>query len=569
MAVALTLGLIFGGNDSPDPVAKNSVRNVTNMFTSVVSHNTQICEAKTELDQVADLQNISGENVYIKVDQKQNVSMDVNCLFAVSTTTNISNDISYDIGQVAEAIAGSFLTDVPGSENITELVTNVANQVVNTYEQHCSSVLAGSQYFSANNVEGKTIAISVSQEQNADVLLDCVGSVVNDTDVSNQLETIISQYAKSESKSMASALFLMFIGAAILMAVVFFGIRYVAKDKNSFKVMMMLCVIMVVAAFCVGYVYYVFTSTQNEDVTTPKSPYDLKYNDAESAFECQTIGGVQGVRTKDITKGKHCFGKDHAATDGDPEDGGDYVGLNCSCPLPRNGDYGCLCCESGYTWKYNSDMTSQDPYTCAPIPVSGNSVLTEMAKKSQAAKEAGVTDPEVEKFNMHEYSPFDGDYVEGIMDEETGEWIVEPHFECLPGGKRAVTMNPDSKYKTIHCISDNALGWGCVYNPNPGLSDELYMGVCCGSSDTRSDVNKNYESEMYKPRSDAYPRFSCVPDDQDEPQIMYTESNPPPCCNPEMDPACTLEIYNECMADRDPSGSANSVSLRRRMLKQY
>jgi hypothetical protein len=459
------LGSAFGGNkDEPDAVASNTVRNIVNFNTQIINSNVQVCDSRVDVTQIIDIQDISGDNVFISTNQEQQISMAIGCLFSASTENSISNEIGISVKQIAEAIDGGIFTDPPATQNITELVTNLSNTIVNEYINNCSTTLTANQKFSAGGIKGKTIAISENQVVNDEIISNCIGSSANVTDVVNKLEIVIDQFAKSESKSVAAMLFWTIIALSVLLFIFFVGIKMITGPK-TFKTIMSICILVVVITGCAIALYFTFTAGKPPDPeTTPLTPYDDYYNYEVGGFACKSnVDGVSGIR--DPTSG-HCV-----ANVPDVLMPADDPWLACDCDFPTKG-LKCVCCGPDSYYHFTKDMQSADPFRCDPSPDGGGS------KRAKGAKVAH--DP----LDVHN-SPWDGEFMvdKKVVGENT---IVEGFFKVSANGGKM----PTEGVKTIHHVSDNPNTldiWGCpyLYYPDGPLKKPSNIaGVCCKNEET-------------------------------------------------------------------------------------
>jgi len=277
-------------------IASNTIQNITNSMTSIVNNTAMQCTNEFASTQNATIVVFNTDNVEIK--QNLTAQVGTECVSNVNTISDASTMMYQEIGQIAEAIMQGG-KGVASASNVTQLVTNLATTIVNTFTAECANTFTANQSLKVLSVTSNnnnyinlpekpedgistpgdilTEGNSMYVEQNQDInfIGTCLMNNTNVLSAATDLQTIIEQYAKAEQTSILGLIALLVIATAIL----FFVIFYFGSKLTKTNMIMILGLIFGIILIFGGFVFFIgwiMTDYFGEPETEYRkvSPYD-------------------------------------------------------------------------------------------------------------------------------------------------------------------------------------------------------------------------------------------------------------------------------------------------------
>ena len=522
----IVLGTVFGGKDKNNG-ATNTVRNINQVFTSVINEQIMDCTSEVTNIQTATVTNILGTgDVTIRINQELTNELHTSCAFSAQAENNISTDISNQVSQIAETISTGFGPTIP-AENISELINQVGTQIRNEFMQVCRNKLVNSQSILVEDISGGNILIELDQKSNSKVVTNCIGDSSQVSDVTAILENIFDQSAKSTSRSILWGVFWTMIAVSLLLFIFFvFGKMFftASTTKNVIIVIVVITICFVIIGLLfMATMYAVDGWPAAKDSERPQTNYDGEYDSTIGGFKCLqddlpsehpkwTDGDV------DIISG-HCV-----ATHGYNKEEGlkGYDAYLRPFVGKEEEALGGVTCEKGKYFMMDKDGVSGDPWTC--VDMTDSSKIVKNSKKIIAK---GPDDDQGYQntaqvggsFKMSKYDtiwesesdyedrkdPISGKFVVG--DEMVGfKWLGEHGGNMrVPHMRNTVLMNAALDKTRGNCPFTVLSSFG----ESPTTNPKIYNGACCisryydkndqpdnGNPDTGTLCNPNVEDNQ-------------------------------------------------------------------------
>lgn len=208
--------------------SSNTVDAAVNVITNVAISATQSCQTQYTQEQGYTIcAEGSGSTVNIgSLEGKQAIFTDVDCISNATVQTTIDTNVSQTISQIATAISQAFELPNGGTDaqNVADAVVNIANNVVEAFNNTCKNELNQNQNVNICAIGGGQVNVgTVNFEQNINAVTNCVQNVLSTTGVKNVASQQISQKATAKVDSILAAIIMLLIAVIIVIVLVMFG----------------------------------------------------------------------------------------------------------------------------------------------------------------------------------------------------------------------------------------------------------------------------------------------------------------------------------------------------------
>lgn len=361
--------------NSGSTIASNTVSNVVNSLTSIVNNTAMVCvnEFKSLQAIVLEINAPAGTNVLI--DQNIVAQVGTECVTNASTVAEASTNVYQEISQIAEAIMKGGRGSAE-AHNITQMVTNLATTIINTYTSECSNSFVnqqaivakinlygkeesvvlfpteeqlGADPFPGDQLDADKSVISINQSADLEFVGECLLKSTSVLTASTTLEQIIEQYAKAEQSSVMGQIAFLLIAIALVLFVIFhFGRRFLSSGSIFGLIFVILWVVISILILYAGFEFieYLFglAPEREQDIT----PYDLgKWKETldGEGFECNSINGLSITRVGGFTS---CVNSERLMKPEEGEDNIYYPGYERSTKDNPVGTYSLNCPNDTY-----------------------------------------------------------------------------------------------------------------------------------------------------------------------------------------------------------------------------
>lgn len=294
----------MGGSSSK--AAENYASVVNNSITTIVNDVAMQCESDFEtrnrLVFVANYEGAQNLNAEWVIQQSNIASVNAECLQNSEVYNTASATIANDIEQLAKAVQAGVIPP-PQVANTTELVNNVNQQIMNTYESECVNKFMSENtalfLLNFSNTNNLNLRFDLSQGNAVDFVSNCILNSVTSTDAYQQLTNAISQTAETESKSILATIAILFLVLSVFMVVVYFFGKNFAKWFLQTGLSVILVAVLAIAVLAGAVVLFQWlTSTGLFGTTRGEEPYTLydqngTYNSETGTFDCVEGKGVK------------------------------------------------------------------------------------------------------------------------------------------------------------------------------------------------------------------------------------------------------------------------------------
>ena len=256
--------------------ASNILNNTINQSISILNRTVQKCETSLSQQQGIDINGCSGDVIIRNVNFNQSGTIDIQCAQSSSSTNEITDEIKTNFEQSAEAI-NQALSLNPGStdaNNVTNLMQQLALDVVNTYSQTCIGGTVQSQQITRTcpaTGGGNTTIEQVNFDQVSNGTSSCTQDAINDNSAKLSIENIISQKARAVVEPILG------LGALILIVIIVVIVLFMTGASSITSIIVIIIVIAVgigiylLIAWIVKIFPFASTSVDNQGTTASPS----------------------------------------------------------------------------------------------------------------------------------------------------------------------------------------------------------------------------------------------------------------------------------------------------------
>ena len=251
--------------------ATNILNNyITSLIQSLVQ-NTQNCSSSIGNTQDITIVDIKGDIDINHIDWSQFVSINSECVQASMIDTTTTNQISELITQTATQIIQALdikIGDKASVDNITNLITQLANQVQNQTTQNCLNSLFQNQYIKIKHGTGNVVITFVKWQQTVNDLIACVQSSNDVTNITQALQQQFQQQASITEKGILDFLgdfwFLIIIAIVMIGFLMYKGAQTMTNPNFVIPMTTIFFSYFVLSYFWNGWPYYKITDTESK-----------------------------------------------------------------------------------------------------------------------------------------------------------------------------------------------------------------------------------------------------------------------------------------------------------------
>lgn len=198
-----------------------------------------------------------GTNVTVEdITFNESAVYNTSCSEAVMNNTNINQDISMQISQVAMAIAQQFQLSVANVNEITKLLTQISDMVSNDTVLTCVQQVAQNQGLEifcpsspgADGVCNITVK-GITFDERFTPINDCILQTSNSTGLVQQITDIVQQTGTAKVESIFGPLIAIIIVIIVIIGAVLFGGTKALGDWRLWVVIIVLILIYLALAF--------------------------------------------------------------------------------------------------------------------------------------------------------------------------------------------------------------------------------------------------------------------------------------------------------------------------------
>jgi hypothetical protein len=214
--------------------AKAAVNNTINVLTTVTNSISQDCFAPYNGSQSVNIYN--SNDVQIKViNMSQAVSIDMECEGSVDSTTMVSEEMQQTIEQEAEALSKGFALNSADSETVMNLVTNLATEITNTFQQKLDASVTSEQ--AVNIVDSSGVSLGVIDMKFVyDSVVVGTMSFVASSSASTSLVQFLEEHSSATAKGMTLLLILIIVAIVFCLFIVGVGAKVILTPAFWFLV---------------------------------------------------------------------------------------------------------------------------------------------------------------------------------------------------------------------------------------------------------------------------------------------------------------------------------------------
>tara|TARA_B100000900_G_C20555690_1_gene706716 strand:- start:257 stop:1012 length:756 start_codon:yes stop_codon:yes gene_type:complete len=178
--------------------SENIVKEVTKLSVKVVNDNIQSIDTKGNQSNIVEF---SGNcKMYdTNISQVNRLTYDLKGFSSGNFDTKIQDELNKQMKQKAESVTQNLSLNPASTRanNITNIITELSNEVVNTYKQNCSVNMVSINKFTCKG-NADLYNLNVSQENYSDAVVNCIQKNDSVQDIANKLKTEIDQTAKAK-----------------------------------------------------------------------------------------------------------------------------------------------------------------------------------------------------------------------------------------------------------------------------------------------------------------------------------------------------------------------------------
>ena len=251
--------------------SKNAVNAAINVISNVAISATNTCQTVYSQEQGfsvcannsnVDIGNISfNEAIYTNID----------CLNDPTVLTTINNDVSQTISQVATAISQAFQLPTGGTDaqNVANATVDIANSVVEAFNQTCNVTLTQNQNVSICGSNNTVIVGDVNFNETIDSTVSCIQKVLSENGVTNKVSQAVSQTATAKVDSILGAILMILIIIVVMVILVMFGgFKEITNPVFLITVAVLIVVYLIIAYYFKIWPFSNSSSTPSMDNTT-------------------------------------------------------------------------------------------------------------------------------------------------------------------------------------------------------------------------------------------------------------------------------------------------------------
>lgn len=213
--------------------SKNIANDITLQLNSVINTGTQGCTNSISASQVASFEGIQG-NITLDGDTwNQSVEVNAQCLQSLVNSTQLSNSMNSQVAQTAKATNSSLGLTGASATNVTNAIQQLGNAIVNSYTAECANVTSQDQVLQYKDDVGNITIVDTDFNQTQNSILGCIQKSNTVSQASNNLEQVISQYAKSSISSLWLIIIAVVLGIIILVVIVAIVFIVVKGQKSA------------------------------------------------------------------------------------------------------------------------------------------------------------------------------------------------------------------------------------------------------------------------------------------------------------------------------------------------
>jgi hypothetical protein len=246
--------------------ASNVVNESTEVLTTVVTNTAQACNITQDQVQKNKACKITTPgNLNVNQSNTENSFISITCTQTNAVQNSISSSINETVQQVAKATQGALGIGVAGAADLTNLYTELATTIVNSFNQGCAGGQEQSQDNTICKASGANVYVNQTNQEFESATVNCVqnNSAVNN--VKNRVVTALSQAASATVEGILGPLIFILILVTIIVIAIFLGPELLLTNPNFWKIALVLIVILILAYFIIAYFrkWYPFKQDNN------------------------------------------------------------------------------------------------------------------------------------------------------------------------------------------------------------------------------------------------------------------------------------------------------------------
>lgn len=234
--------------------SSNAVDAAIAVITQVTIDSTQSCQTVFSQQEGLTICATDNSDVFIgRVDFTEAIYTDLTCVSTSTVQTNINNNVSQVISQIATAISQAYNIPVGSTEaqNIANAMITVSNDVVETFNNTCSQEIAQNQNVSICAQNGSKVGVgSINFDESIKSTTSCIQKILSTTGVTNQVTQSITQKATAKIDSILGAiLFAIILIIGMIILVMFGGFKQITNPLFLIVVAVLIVVYLVIAYY--------------------------------------------------------------------------------------------------------------------------------------------------------------------------------------------------------------------------------------------------------------------------------------------------------------------------------
>lgn len=188
------------------------------------------------------------------VDMEQNAYVNLSSVSQMTNTVDIQNKITNELSQIAESLTkGINLGNFSSSQNDVSSLVQSSIESINKFSKTCLVDATQAQHVKAKTGSGDIVINTIKMKQVSNVMQQCMGSVMDNLGVKNQLDNVIAQKATAKTIGIDPLIVLLIILAVmvgggvflksilpyvitlIAIVLIIVGVFFIVKYKDSLK----------------------------------------------------------------------------------------------------------------------------------------------------------------------------------------------------------------------------------------------------------------------------------------------------------------------------------------------
>ncbi|AYV86188.1 MAG: hypothetical protein Solumvirus1_63 [Solumvirus sp.] len=216
--------------------AENELNNVINAGISVVNKSVQDCLPKLSNTNNIQFKATNGGVIDIgTIDVNQIVTVDTNCVANNAASTQLSQDIQNQMAQTAAATVGALSLGSTDANNYINSVTNLSQQISNSFLQKCSPTANNTANFQvAADGTGSQFKLGFyNLNQAISGVTQCMQTTVADSQAAEDLKQSIDQSATAKNEGLLDFLGIILAVLAVIAVIVIIVIIVLVIPKGG------------------------------------------------------------------------------------------------------------------------------------------------------------------------------------------------------------------------------------------------------------------------------------------------------------------------------------------------